>query len=60
MHLKYVQCRVANFYDMLMIDIIDKMLLNTIINLESIFVNKFALSIMTLNNVIYLLFIAFL
>ena len=60
MHLKSVQCRVANFYDMLMIDIIDKMLLNTIINLESIFVNKFALSIMTLNNVIYLLFIAFL
>ena len=59
MHLKSVQCRVANFYDMLMIDI-DKMLLNTIINLESIFVNKFAPSIMTLNNVIYLLFIAFL
>ena len=38
---------------MLMIDVI------TIINLVTIFANKFKFSIMTLNNVIYLLFIAF-
>ena len=35
------------------------MLLNTIINVVSIFVNKFTLSIITLNNVIYLSFIVF-
>ena len=35
------------------------MLLNTIINLVSVFINKFTLSVMTLNNDIYLLFIAF-
>ena len=43
----------ANFCEMLMIDVINKMLLNAIINLVSFFVNKFTLSIMTLNNVIY-------
>ena len=44
---------------MLMIDVINIMLLKTIINLVSLFVNKFTLSVMTFNNVIYLLFIAF-
>ena len=38
----------TNFYDMLMIDVINRLLLNKIINLESIFVNKFTLSIMML------------
>ena len=49
----------ANFFNMVMIDITNKKLLNTIINLGSIFVNKFTLSIMTLHNVIYLLFIIY-
>ena len=53
----------ANFYDMLMIDIINKMLLSKIINLESInSVNKFTLSIMRLIMLftfIYCVFIVF-
>ena len=65
LHLLNVEWRdyfiwLANFYEMLMIDVINKMLVNAIINLVSFFVNKFTLSIMTLNNVIYFLFIAFL
>ena len=42
-----------------MIDVINIMLLKTIINLVSLFVNKFTFSIMTFNNVIFFLFIAF-
>ena len=49
----------ANFYDMIMVDVTNKMLLYIIINLEPIFLNKFMLSFMTLSNVIYLLCIAF-
>ena len=65
LHLLNVEWRdyfiwLTNFYEMLMIDVINKMLVNAIINLVSFFVNKFTLSIMTSNNVIYFLFIAFL
>ena len=49
----------ANLYDMIMVDVTNKMLLYIIINLEPIFLNKFMLSFMTLSNVIYLLCIAF-
>ena len=38
---------------------INKMLLNTVTNLVSIFVNRFTLSLVALNNVIYLFLIAF-
>ena len=38
----------TNFYEMLMIEFTNRLLLNKIINLESIFVNKFTLSIMML------------
>ena len=47
----------TNFYDMLMIDVINRLLLNKIVNLESFLVNKFTLSIMMLimSSIFYLL-----
>ena len=38
----------TNFYDMVRIDVINRMLLNKIINFQSIFVNKFMLSVIVL------------